>query len=145
MAEKRFLDYDQAGLDREYDNRAKVSDFDQYLQRYKQASETARQQLNCRLNIAFGSRPEETLDVFPAANRQTPTAVNIFFHGGYWKMLSKDDFSFVANGITGHGAAAVVVNYGLIPAVSMDELVRQCRAAVVWVCCLSPVTPPAGI
>ncbi|MGH6927010.1 MAG: alpha/beta hydrolase, partial [Dongiaceae bacterium] len=31
------------------------------------------------------------------------------------------------------GAIAVIVNYALVPAVRMGELVRQCRAALAWV------------
>ncbi len=48
-------------------------------------------------------------------------------------MLDKADFSFVANGFVPHGITTVVINYALIPAVRMDELVRQCRQAVGWV------------
>jgi len=47
--------------------------------------------------------------------------------------LDKADFSFVAHAFQPAGAAVVVINYALMPAVAMDELVRQCRASVAWV------------
>jgi arylformamidase len=82
--------------------------------------------------VAYGPKPGETLDVFPAPG-PGPAAVHVFIHGGYWMALDKRDFSFVARGLQPAGAAVVVINYALIPSVSMDELVRQCRASIAWV------------
>ena len=59
--------------------------------------------------------------------------MHIFIHGGYWHRFSKNEFSFVARAFQPAGAAVVVINYALIPTADMDELVRQCRAAVAWV------------
>ncbi|MBI2468500.1 MAG: alpha/beta hydrolase [Candidatus Rokubacteria bacterium] len=131
MGEPIFRGYDRAALDREYNNRAKVPDFADYLARYKTASEAARRDLPCRLDVAYGSSPAETLDVFLPTGR--PAAIHVFIHGGYWMLLDKADFSFVARALVPAGAAVVVINYGLVPSVDMDELVRQCRAAVAWV------------
>ena len=129
-----FLHYDQVALDREYDNRGKVTDFSGYLEYYKQASTTAREQLPCQLDVSFGPSADETLDIFPGSAKTTiATPVHVFIHGGYWKMLSKNEFSYVANAFAPKGVATVVINYGLIPTVTMDELVRQCRAALAWV------------
>ena len=59
--------------------------------------------------------------------------MHVFVHGGYWQRLDKADSSFVARALQPAGAAVVVINYALIPTVDMDELVRQCRASIVWV------------
>ena len=72
------------------------------------------------------------VDIYPAAG-PGPNPVHVFFHGGYWKQNHKDDFGFVALPLVAAGVAVVVVEYALIPTVDMDELVRQCRAAVAWV------------
>ena len=58
--------------------------------------------------------------------------MHIFIHGGYWHRFSKNEFSFVARAFQPAGAAVVVISYALIPTADMDELVRQCRAAVAW-------------
>jgi arylformamidase len=126
-----FIGYDRAALDREYNNRAKVTDFADYLARYARESEATRGTLPCRLDVAYGGRPGETLDIFPAA--AGPAPIHIFIHGGYWMLLDKRDFSFVARGLQPAGAAVVVINYALIPTVDMDEVVRQCRASIAWV------------
>src|SRR5262245_58496256 len=132
MASPIFLGYDRAGLDREYNNRAKVADFADYLARYTRESEATRRSLPCRLDVAYGGKPGETLDVFPAPGGG-PAPIHVFIHGGYWMALDKRDFSFVARGLQPAGAAVVVINYALIPSVTMDELVRQCRASIAWV------------
>jgi arylformamidase len=131
VTEPVFLHYDQAALDREYDNRKKVSDFAKHTERWPGLSAQARSELDARLDIAYGPSAAETLDVFLAAEANAP--VQVFFHGGYWKALDKNDFSFVAYGLQPMGATTVVVNYGLMPNVDMAELIRQCRAALVWV------------
>jgi arylformamidase len=127
-----FRDYDQGALDREYDNRRKVADSAAYLARYPRESAATRRDLPCRLDLAYGPSPAETLDVFLAPG-PGPAPIQVFIHGGYWRALDKADFSFVARAFRPAGAAAVVVNYALVPAVDMDELVRQCRAAIAWV------------
>src|SRR5436853_5764125 len=125
-------DYDRAALDREYDNRAKVKDAPEWLERYARESAKARAELSCRLDVAYGASPGETLDVFPAPG-STPAPVHVFIPGGYWHRLDKADFSYVARGLMPAGATVVVINYALIPTVQMAELVSQCRASIAWV------------
>jgi arylformamidase len=132
MARPVFRGYDQAALDAEYNNRAKVRDAADWLLRYASESERARAELPCRLGLAYGPSAGETLDVFPAPG-PGGAPVHVFIHGGYWHRLDKADFSFVARGLRPAGAAVVVINYALIPTVDIDELVRQCRASIGWV------------
>lgn len=56
----------------------------------------------------------------------------MFIHGGYWKMLTSSEFSFVAPALVARGATVVVPTYALCPSVTIDEIVRQHRAAVAW-------------
>jgi arylformamidase len=129
--ERIFLDYDRAALDAQYDNRAKVPDFQRHIDRWMSGSQRARESLRCTLDVAYGAGPSETLDVFPAG-RSTPTPVLVFIHGGYWMARSKADTDFVALGLVPHGVTVVNIEYSLMPSVRMDEVVRQCRAAVAW-------------
>ena len=133
-----FLHYDQAALDAQYDNRKKVPAFDDYLVRWRAESAAVRERLGARaqLNVPVGKSPIERLDIFPADPGTAPAAgapILVFIHGGYWMMLTKEEFSYVANGFAPHGVTTVVIDYALIPSVRMDELVRQCRQAVAWV------------
>lgn len=124
------FDIDREELDKQYNNRARVSDYLSYFERWKAWSASTRSALRCSLNLPYGASAKETLDFFPASTPDAP--VNLFIHGGYWQSLDKEDFSFVAEGMVANGVSCAVVNYGLAPDVTMDEITRQNRAAVVW-------------
>ena len=132
MAQPVFLGYDREALDREYDNRKKVIDSPAWLTRFEEASAAARAGMPCRLDVAYGTHPGERLDIFPAEG-STPAPIHVFIHGGYWHRLDKNDFSYVARAFAPAGVATVVINYALMPTVTMTELVRQCRASIAWI------------
>ena len=112
-----YRDFDQAELNRQYDAAGTVPDVGVFLTDYHNASEHARATLESRLYQSYGPSGEETLDVFPSAVAGSPTFV--FIHGGYWRRLHKDDFSFVASALVPAGVSVVVVNYALAPNVQL--------------------------
>jgi len=129
-----FRQYDRAALDREYDNALKIpaDTLKAHRARWAEQSARARETITRVLDVPYGRAAGERLDIFGV--RQTGLApVQIYIHGGYWISNDKKDCSYVALGFTGAGFANVVINYDLIPAVTMAEQVRQCRAAVAWV------------
>jgi len=127
-----FRGYDRAALDAQYDARAAVPEHGQIVERWENDNAQICRALSSRLDLAYGASPAERLDVFPA-NGIEPAPVQVFFHGGYWMSRDKSTFRFLAKTFVPAGAVFITVNYGLIPSVDMDELVRQCRAAVAWV------------
>jgi len=129
-----FRQYDRAGLDREYDNAAKVSVemLKSYRASWAETSRRARETIPCDLDLAYGPSPGERLDIF-RPGQIGPAPVQIYIHGGYWISNDKSDCSYVALGFVGAGYVTVVINYALIPAVGMAEQVRQCRAAIRWI------------
>ena len=122
---------DTAWYDAQYDNRARVPDHARFFARWAEASAVARALPTCRLDIPFGDTAAERLDAFPAAAPNAP--VLVFIHGGYWRSLDKSDFSFVAPPFVAAGAAVVVTNYGLCPAVSIETIALQSARALAWV------------
>lgn len=133
MRRPAYLQFSEEALNREYNNREQRpgGEFEAFVERCKRRSADARFDLKCTLDISFGLDGEERLDIFmPDAALDAP--VNIFFHGGYWRASKKEDFSYVAFGGVPAGVVTVVVNYGLIPSVTMAELIDQCRRSVVW-------------
>jgi arylformamidase len=126
-----YRDFDQEALDREYAPRATISPelFESTIKRYTDLSAHARATLPCRLDVPYGAHPDSLVDIFPAG-RGAP--VLLFIHGGYWRMLSQKESAFMAPAFVGRGVAVVTVNYSLAPKASLDEIVRQCRAALAW-------------
>lgn len=118
---------DQGELDRQYDARATVEDITPFLKQYATLTAAAKAALDVIGDVPFGSHPDEVLDFFPAG----PNApVFIFIHGGYWRLLSKDESAFFARCFVERGIAVAAVNYSLAPMASLDEISRQVRSAV---------------
>ncbi len=123
--------HDAAWYDQQYDNRARVADSAAVLARWTEASALARDGMTSVLDLAYGDDAAQRLDVFPARAPGAP--VLVFIHGGYWRALDKADHSFVAPAFVDAGAAVVVPNYGLCPAVGVEDIALQCAQALAWV------------
>jgi len=121
---------DPTWLDAQYNNRARVPEAPQILERWANASALARAQSDCVLDIPYGTAPSETLDVFRTRAADAP--VFVFIHGGYWRALDKRDHSFVAPALVDAGAMVVVPNYALCPAASIEQITLQMARAVAW-------------
>ena len=128
---KVWLDYDQAALNDQYNQRVLVPNADEYAKRNLEESERVRAALPCELDVPYGPTEDETLDVFPAPAAGGPIVV--YIHGGAWTRSSKNHVNYPAESFTRAGAAYVAVNFGLVPSVTLDEQVRQNRAAIQWV------------
>ena len=90
-----YKQYDQAALDRQYNNRLHVPEFATCIDRWKSLSRQTEKQFPVVKNIAYGQMTRETLDIYPSPQPFSKTLV--FIHGGYWQKFDKDDFQFIAN------------------------------------------------
>jgi len=117
-------------IDAQYNAGAAVADSAEQLRRHGELSEAARTRLRCIEGISYGPTLDETLDVFPAERPASP--VFVFIHGGYWRRFAARDYHLVAVGLVPLGITTVCVDYSLCPKVTIDEIARQCRAAVAW-------------
>ncbi len=83
-----------------------------------------------RRAVRYGPGPGETLNVFPAG----PGApVMVFIHGGFWKSLDADLFSYLAPGFVPMGATLVNIDYPLMPSVRLADIVASCERALAFV------------
>lgn len=121
-------------LEADYSPRSTVSieEFDGIMDRQVAETHRATAGLNGFQGIAFDDRSDERLDVWGIADDQLRPAV-LSIHGGYWRARSRRDAGFMARVLAVEGIATIPVDYGLAPAVSLEEIVRQIRAAVQWV------------
>jgi len=123
-------------LDRQYNARAGIPDHPEIFARWRANSSAARNELRYEPDYHYGPSPTESLDLYPAARRNAPLLV--FIHGGYWRSLDKQDFSFLAPAFVQAGVAVAMPNYGLAPAISIADMVRQMLRALAWLYRNSP-------
>ena len=116
--------------ERGYNNRAAVPEHARYFSRWAGESARVRSALHCVLDVRYGSRPKETMDLFTAGGRR---GLLFFIHGGYWRSLDKSDHSFVAEPFVEHGYDVAVINYDLCPSVDIATIVDECRGALQWI------------
>jgi arylformamidase len=125
-----WRDYDQAGLDAQYDNRAAVPDFRRHLAEYRRRSDAARAALKWT-ELAYGETPAERLDLFAPPRPNAP--VHVFVHGGAWQLLEKEDSAIAAPLVHGAGGLFVALGFASVPAVRLPVMVEQVRRALAWV------------
>lgn len=123
-------EYDQAGLDAQYDNRARVADHAVYIESWRRRSAEARRYLSIDMDLAYGDDPRQRLDFFPAPQRDAP--VLAFIHGGYWQALDKSQFSHIAPLFVAAGIGVAVLGYRLAPAQRMTAIASDIRAALAF-------------
>jgi arylformamidase len=128
---KVFLDYDQAELDRAYDQRHWAPNMEAVLRRYAINSDTVRAQLGPPKTVAYGATAAETLDIY--ATPRTGAPIMIFVHGGAWRTGRARDSAFPAEMFVRAGAHYVAPDFATVMDVGLDGMVAQVRRAIAWV------------
>ena len=116
-------------VEREYNNRGLVPEHPQYFARWERDSQYVRSTLPGRLDLAYGPHGRQRLDIFPAQGRR---GTLVFIHGGYWRSLDKDLFSWIAAPFVAAGIGVAMPRYRLVPAVRIDDVVEDAIDAVNW-------------
>jgi len=119
-------------LEQHFNPRVTVSDFQEILERYATRSAAARQRLPGVYDLRYGTRPQQTFDLYHAASSLSAPPLVLFLHGGYWRALDKCDHSFVAPLFVEAGVPLANINYDLCPSVTLDEIVDEIREAVLY-------------
>ena len=109
-----------------------IPDMPRLVARRAAAGEEGFAQFEALRDIRYGARPEETLHLFPAKNSVGAAPLHIFIHGGFWRSMEAAQFGFLARGFVPFGAALALIDYPLIPAVRLSDIVASCRAAIAW-------------
>lgn len=120
----------EAFYEREYNARAAIPEHPRIFARWAEQGAMARRLRACLIDLPYGETPAERLDYFPT--RQDAAPLLIFIHGGYWRSLDKSDFAWLAPPFVQHGIALALLNYGLAPQSTIEDMVRQQLRALAW-------------
>ncbi|MGQ0546499.1 MAG: alpha/beta hydrolase [Betaproteobacteria bacterium] len=128
-----FLDYDQKALDDAYDQSVYAPNREQLLARFAQASELARKRLGAPQRLAYGTKPNEKLDVFTSKKPNAP--VNVFVHGGAWRAGEAKNYAWPAEMFVRAGSHYVALDFDNVLETEGDLLpmAEQVRRALAWV------------
>jgi arylformamidase len=116
--------------DREYNARAAIPNATEIFADWRLRATQAQSELPGLKNLSYGSSPQEKLDLFWCLTPDRPLFV--FIHGGYWRSLHKDDFSWIAAPYLQHGINVAIVNYELVPRIDLSAQVRQVYSSIAW-------------
>ncbi|NQE50027.1 alpha/beta hydrolase [Herbaspirillum rubrisubalbicans] len=123
-----YRDYDREALDRQYNVRLGISDFQAYFDRFASEGQAARQAHPHLADVPYGEDALQTLDFFPGRSNGRPLLV--FIHGGYWRSLDKHQFSQVALPYLAQDINVALINYRLAPQVRMGDIAADCGRAL---------------
>jgi len=125
-----FLDYDQAALDRAYDQPSWAPNMQEVLARRAAASDAVRARRDPQ-SFAYGPTAIERLDVYPTPRPNAP--VMVFLHGGAWRGGDARSQAFAAETFVNAGVHWVVPDFATVMDVGLDGMVQHVRRAVAWV------------
>jgi arylformamidase len=132
LAQKVFLDYDQAALDAAYDQSKYAPNLQQVVKRYGTNSEMTRSRIGAARRLAYGGAAIEQLDIYRTDRPNAP--VMVFIHGGAWRSGLAKDYAFPAEMFLRAGAHFVVPDFSWVQDAggSLLPIADQVRRAVAW-------------
>jgi arylformamidase len=125
---KIYRDYTREELDRQYDARWAIPDFQDYFDRFAQQARAAREAHPHLADVPYGEAELQTFDFFPARSHGRPLL--LFIHGGYWRWLDKNLFSHLALPYLRADINVALLNYRLAPQVKMGDIAADCARAL---------------
>lgn len=134
-APKVWLDYDQAGLDKAYDQSQYAPNIRMVIKRYGTRSERTRERIGEPKRVSYGDSEVEGMDIFPAQGAQgEKRPMHIFLHGGAWRSGMAKDYAFLAEPFVRHGVHFLVPDFTNVTQTDGDlmPLAEQVRKAVAW-------------
>jgi len=120
----------RAELDVAYNNGEHVANSAAKLAEWSERSARLREKHPRLLDLAYGERPRNRIDIFPCGAPDAPLFV--FIHGGYWQRNSKEVFSCMAQAPMAHGFDVALPGYTLAPDASLTAIVAEIRSAIRW-------------
>jgi arylformamidase len=103
----------------QYNPRTTVANASEIIPAWKIRAEQTRERFTFDADISYGPHPREVLDFYRAPEAK---GIMIYIHGGYWRMLSKVETSWMADGFVEQGVSVALINYPLCPEISLGDI-----------------------
>src|SRR5262249_28154735 len=132
----------RAQLDAAYNNTAAVRNSADKLADWIERSKKIRAERSELLDLVYGSRPRNRIDIFRCGKPHAPLLV--YIHGGYLQRHAQEFFSFLAGGPVARGFDSALVGYTLAPESTLTEIVGEVRMAIWWLRANGPRYGVAG-
>ena len=123
---------DRANLDAQYNNRALVPNHVQLYKNWAPLSAKVFDDYKFHKDVVYGPSPRELIDIILPEGKG-PHPVMIYIHGGYWMSREKSDQTFIAPAFADAGIAFALIEYDLMPKVTMSDIVTQCQSAAIFI------------
>ncbi|MEM1102270.1 MAG: alpha/beta hydrolase [Pseudomonadota bacterium] len=110
----------QRDWDDEFANLPHIPGGDALPEAWNAASARFRASHEGRLDIAYGTRPRQALDLFEP---ESPArGLMVFIHGGYWMRTGREEWSHLAAGALAQGWAVALLGYTLAPDARLSQI-----------------------
>ncbi|XP_022246952.1 kynurenine formamidase-like [Limulus polyphemus] len=108
-------------------------------------SRKVKKEIDCKLDIRYGPRLREKMDVFGLHNLPLEAPIFVFLHGGYWVIGSREDSSVYVSPLHHCGIICITVGYNLAPEVTIDVIIDGVRNAVNFILWLAALRGSKGV
>ena len=81
--------------------------------------------------LRYGDAPRQRLDIYQPVVADKGIVV-IFFYGGGWRTGARDEYRFVAQTLTRHGAIVVIPDYRIYPDGIFPDFMHDAAAVLAW-------------
>ena len=123
---------DRASNDYHYFIRGRLPEWDECLAQLNTRRIDTRNRFYHHADLAYGQFERQNLDIFPAKIETVKPPILLFIHGGYWRMMDKSQFSFIAPAFQQKGVTVALANYRLLGDVSLEAIVDDVKQATKW-------------
>jgi arylformamidase len=132
MSEEQIVwnGFTRPALDAAYNNAAAIPGSMGMLAAWAEKAAAFRAQHAALLDLRYGPRPRNRIDLFRCGRAQAPLLA--FIHGGYWQSREKELFSHMAAGPMARGMDVAMIGYTLAPEATLTEIVAETHAAIRW-------------
>jgi acetyl esterase/lipase len=120
----------RAQLDAAYNNGAAVPQGAGMVADWTARSEKLRASQPQGMDLVYGPRPRNRIDLFRCGASRAPLLV--FIHGGYWQHRAKESFSVFAEGPMARGFDVAMIGYTLAPDLTVTKIAAETQAAIRW-------------